>query len=227
MGTWGIHPQLLRDCRYRLMATVGTNVRVEITTQLLSADPPRDWCTNTLSFNTASSSVSAAQYQALTDAIKGVWFATSGTGVFYGSNGGKVIAYNRADPLPRVERGVSLYTPGTWQSSQSNPRQLCTCVSFYSFRNLKRQRGRIYLAWNNNYSPSGERLTSPYRTSAVNTIKNIYSACAALTPVWLLTVHSDVVDTDFPVDHAWCNDIPDTQRRRSPKEAARTLITIP
>jgi hypothetical protein len=209
------------------MASPGTNAHVEVTTQLVAADPPRDWSVNNLSFNTGGVSISAANWQALTDAIKAVWFATTGAGLYYGTNGGKVVAYDRADPLPRPEKAASLYTPGSWMSNAMGPRQDAICASFYSSRNLKNTRGRIYLPYTTALGAPVERITPSVRTNVVTFVKAIATACLALTPAWQLTVHSKVTGLDNPVTNIWCNDVPDTQRRRAPKESARTMVTFP
>ena len=209
------------------MAPLGTEAIVEVTTQLLSTDPPKDYCVSHFHFNTGAASPSPANWQALTDAIKGVWFATSGVPQHYGANGGKVVAYNMADPKPRPEKAVSSYTPGSWMTSVSWPRQVALCVSFYAQRNLKNQRGRIFLPINNQWSPIGERPSSATQNSACQLIKSLYDATLALTPSWTLDVYSKVQDQSYAITNVWCNDVWDTQRRRAPKETTRTQILVP
>ena len=209
------------------MPSPGTNVEVEITTQLLSADLARDWCVNTIHFNTTSTTVTNAQFQALSDAIKGVWFATSGAWFIYGTNGGSVKVYNLADPKPRPEKGYSTYTPGSWMTTVAWPRQTCLCVSFYSQRNLKSLRGRVYMPLNSGATPVGERPGLSLRTQMAGTIKQLYTVANGLTPSWQLSVHSQKLDQDAGISNIWCNDTWDIQRRRGLRETTRYMTTVP
>lgn len=202
---------------------LGTTAIVEITTQMVLADIPRDFCTNTLHFNTGSSSVSAANWQALTDALKGVWFATTGSHQHYGSNGGKIVAYDVADAHPRPEKAVTTYTPGTWEGARNNPPQVTICSSFYSGRNLPRLRGRIYVPLNNAYSVAF-RPTAPQMSQTIALANNLNVAAIALTPSWALGIYSKAANSFNPATNFWCNDVWDTQRRRAPKETTRLRL---
>lgn len=197
----------------------GNNVIVEITTQLLSTDAPRDYCTNTLHYNTGGS-LTTATAQALADAIKTVWFANSGTWTRYGTNGGKVIVYDQAAAKPRPELAVSLYTPAGWATSVSLPRQVSLCLSFFCQRNLKRLRGRIYLPVNPNWN-AGERPNNLTMTNALAVGTQLKTVTTALVPRWDQTVRSEVLDDSNVVDNWWVNDVWDIQRRRAPKESTR------
>jgi hypothetical protein len=205
---------------------VTANAIVEITTQYLATDPPRDFFTNHLSFQTDAAAPADADYQALANSVKNSWF-NPGTGKLnWQSNGGYVNAYNRADPKPRPERGHAVYTPGTWATVVPGPRQIALVASFYSARNLKRQRGRIYIPTNSGFG-YGQRPDSASMSQAVGLIKAIAAGAAALTPVWILSVWSSIDNQNRAVTNVWCNDVWDTQRRRSPKETTRTLGTVP
>lgn len=196
------------------------NAIVEITTQLLSTDPPRDWCTNTLHFTGPADPVSDAQFLALTDAIRNTWFATSGTYQRYGTSGGKVVAYKQSDPLPRPERSASMYTPTTWATGVFQPRQVSLVVSMFAGRNLRRSRGRIYLPPNSAWSLS-DRPSTALQTSALGTLTAISAAAVAVSPAWVLSVYSAADNQYKAVTDTWCNDTWDIQRRRGLRESAR------
>jgi hypothetical protein len=202
------------------MPTPGTNGIVEVTTQLLAGDPPKDWCVNHYSVNSGSTSVTLANWQALADAVKNWHFATTGTRTLYYQCGGNVKVYDRADPKPRPEKGFSTYTPSTWQTATGMPPTVALCASFYSVRNLKRQRGRVYLPVNTNWN-AGARPNTLTMTNALAYITGLNAALIALVPSWGISVHSTIDNFDYVADHFWVNDTYDTQRRRGPKESTR------
>lgn len=202
------------------MPTPGTNGIVEVTVQLLQTDVPRDFCTNTWSVNTGSSTVTAANWQALSDAFKTFYSAASGSHTLYYTNGISVKVYDRADAKPRPEKAFSNYTPGSWMTTVPMPRQIALCCSFYAGRNLKRSRGRVYLPVNGNWS-TGDIPSATTMNNALQFGVQLNALIQALTPSWFITVHSDVDNMDYVVDHFWVNDVYDTQRRRDRKETTR------
>lgn len=202
------------------MPTIGTNAMVEVTTQLRQGDPPKDYTVNHLTYNTSATPVSAAQWNALAAAIGAKWFATGGTARHFGACGGKVVVYDRADAKPRPEKGVFTYVPGSWSVAATSPRQVALCLSFYSGRNLPRYRGRIYVP-DPDGSHTTERPGAALMTQVLQLGVQIQTATIALTPSWLQTVHSDVLDQDNPVTTFWVNDVWDTVRGRLAKETTR------
>lgn len=202
------------------MPSIGTNGIVEVQIQYLQTDVPRDYITNTYSVNTAASGVGSSAWQAVTDAFKGLYSSAAGTAVNYNGSKVTVLAYDRADPKPRPEKAVSIFTPGSWTTTFPGPRQICCRASMYAFRNLPRRRGGVYLAPQAGMGML-ERISAANMTKFMQLPIQLNAAISALTPAWLLTIHSDVDDFDYPVDHYWVNDVWDTQRRREPKEATR------
>jgi hypothetical protein len=208
------------------MPTAGTNGIIEITTHLLRTDLPRDWNTCTLSVNSGSTAPTTANWQALTDAIRSVWFATTGTWSKFGSCDGTVTAYNRADATPRPEKAMSVYTAGSPLASVNGPREVSLCLSYFAGRNLPRQRGRIYLPVT--AFTVGSDVPSHATVDAVVGLgTQLNTTITALTPSWSITVHSKVLNQDSVVDHFFCNDAWDTQRRRGLRETYRKTVTFP
>lgn len=205
------------------MPAFGVNLIIEVQIQYLQGDVPKDFITNTWSVNTNTSSVTTAQIQAVTDAFKTLYSSAAGTAVNYNGSGIRVIAYDRSKAKPRPEEAVSVYTPGSWTTTYPGPRQICCRASMYANRNLKRQRGGVYL-------PPQAGMGMLERISAANMTKflqfpiQLNAALQALTPVWLLMIHSDAANNDYPVDHYWVNDVWDVQRRRAPKELLRQHV---
>lgn len=192
---------------------------VEITTQALSTDVPREYITNHFAFNTGASAT-IAQFQALADAVLNIWKRSPGPAWGWSSCKLTVNAYDRADPKPRPEKGHSLYVPGSWLTSTAQARQVALCVSFYAQRNLPRQRGRVYLFPGNNAGAS-ERPGTAVMNAAMQTLLDLSAATLALTPSWTHEVWSQKAGQTFGVDNYWVNDVWDTQRRRAPKETVR------
>lgn len=209
-----------------LDSTPGTNGIVEITLQVLSTDAPHEYVTNTFAVNSGTSSATLANWQALTDAILGVWKVSPGVHWGYAGCAITVNAYDRADAKPRPEKGHSHYTPTTWNTDTTQARQVALCVSFYSARNLKRDRGRVYLIPLNNVG-AAERPGSSQRAGALGLITATSTAITSLVPVWNLAVYSKADGATKVLTNCWCNDVWDTQRRRAPKETTRTLGTLP
>jgi hypothetical protein len=196
------------------------NAIVEITLQVLSTDAPHEYVTNTFAASSGAPSVTTAQWQALTDAVLNVWKLSPGA--HWGYSGCKITinAYDRADAKPRPEKGHSVYSPGTWNTDTNQARQVALAISFYSGRNLKRSRGRLYLIPLNNAGAS-ERPSVSVRTAAMGLVTATASAILALTPAWSFAVYSTADGATKPITNYWVNDVWDTQRRRVPKETVR------
>jgi hypothetical protein len=196
---------------------------VQITTQLLAADPPKDFMTCTLHYQSDLATVADADFQNMANTTKTIWFATGGAYQHYGTNGGYVNVYNLADPHPRPQRGHASYTPTTWATDVSYPRQICLCVSFYSQRNIKRNRGRIYTPTNPAWGGTGGRPSQAVRDQGISLLKTLGQNLRTQTPVWFHVVYSPTDASSKTVTNYWCNDVWDIQRRRAPKETTRSL----
>jgi hypothetical protein len=199
-------------------------IRAEVTTQLRQTDPPRDFQTNTIFFDVTGTFTTAA-WQAMADGLKNIFYSATGFGgsnpwTNFASFGGQVILYNMADPKPRPELAVSKYTPGSWFAGSLADRSVALCLSFYSDRNLPRQRGRIYVGgWLSN--TTNERPSTAATNALLDLAKGIYTFTSAGGLTMAHTVYSKVGNTSHAVNHYWTNDVWDVQRSRSPKETTR------
>jgi hypothetical protein len=207
---------------------MGNIARVIVTTQPRSADPPKDFVDNTLHFQ-AAGTPAGTDWQSLADAVKAAMYKTSGSGnpfVHYGGRAGTIKVYDLADPKPRPERGVSIYTPGSFEALALGPRCTALCLSFYSDRNLKHQRGRIYIG-PFNASDQTEKPSTPLMTEIAHLGDALYAVSAAAGPAgWLHGVYSEVQALFYPANHYWCNDVWDVMRSRLPKELIREHAVI-
>jgi hypothetical protein len=194
--------------------------KLEVTTKAYTGDLPRDYMVNNLTFSTEGTP-GDTEFAALANAVMNVWKSSSGHWG-YPNNGLTINAYDYADPLPRPERAHVTYTPSTWATTDSAPRQVALCASFFCGRNLKRTRGRVYLYLGGNTGGlAGYRPSTSDMNGAMNLLVAVGAAASALSPVWLHSVYSQPNGNAQPVTDYWVNDVWDTQRRRAPKEQTR------
>lgn len=132
-----------------------------------------------------------------------------------------VRAYNMGDPLPRPLKAQSTASPSA-VSGACGPREVALCLSFYADRNLKRQRGRLFIGpWHAN--EMNERPSVP----AQNQLAVLAEGIADLGGVdidWNVysptdNAYRDV--TDYWVDNEW-----DTMRSRGLRGTARVTGTV-
>lgn len=201
--------------------------RVEVETTVRSTDPPKDIVTNTLHFST-DGLPGPSDWQALADKVKNMMYSTVGYGssipwTAYGGRFGRVVAYDLADPRPRPEKGVSLYTPSSPESSALGPRAVSCCLSFYCQRNIKRQRGRIYIG----PFTSGTDVEKPSNntmTMIIDLAKGLSGFPLLSGMSWSHVLHSPTANNNLFVDHYWCNDVWDIIRSRLSKETTRKVF---
>lgn len=189
------------------------------------ADTAQDKCEHSLYLETGSA-LGAGDWQAIADAVMKIFFDPTKTGTApwtrYGGRGGRVFAYDLADAKPRPEKAVSVYTPTTWSTAATGPRQVACCLSFYADRNLPSQRGRLFIG-PFDVGDMGEHPTSALQQSIMDIGDRLYALGA--NPIggisWDWSQHSAKQNLTRPVTNYWCNDVWDTQRRRLSKETSR------
>lgn len=202
---------------------MGPNARVEVTTQVRSADVPKDLIVNTMHFQSGTSSPLISDYQELADKVKSVWTTASGFGGLYpwtrcAHRGVTVNVYDLTDPKPRPERGHSSYTPLSWETTALGPREVALCLSFYSDRNLKSQRGRIYLGPFLN-----SEMTEVPGDGVTGTLIDLAKGIDTMTTVanWRLEVYSPTHLQHHVVTNYWVNNVWDEVNGRDTKETIR------
>jgi len=139
--------------------------------------------------------------------------------------------YDLGTPAPRapVQGTFATWTPPP-TSFVPLPAEVALALSFYSSRNLPRQRGRIYVGPLNT-SASGSIAAGDVdvrpSTSAVQSVADAAKLLADNVSVkgMRLGVFSTVDNLLRPVTAGWVDNGYDTQRRRGGKATSRTLWT--
>lgn len=172
--------------------------------------PAKDAIVNTLYFN-VSGSVDDPDYNSLGNDLYTIWAGRIwAAGRFLDIRG-----YDMSDPEPReVKYRKTGQVTGT---APNGVRQVALALSYYSDRNLPRQRGRIFLGPWNLSQPSA----STTQTAAVIGLAPLLAGLGGLNVDWSLW--SPTTQTSSRINHAWVDDSYDIIRSRKLKAvAART-----
>jgi len=131
------------------------------------------------------------------------WFPTTGEL--------KVSAYDAQGTVPVFPQGETILRPGTAHTA-SSPRELALCLSFYSQRNLPRQRGRIYVpAFMAAGGGVGLRPTATTQQK-LGALADVFGALGGPDVDW--SVYSRTTQTAHPVTNWWVDDEWDVMRSR-------------
>lgn len=121
---------------------------------------------------------------------------------------------------PNFPKGEAVLNEGMVVDS-ATPREVALCLSFYSERNLPRQRGRIYIAIAGAVTSVGKRPAQ----GDLDRLKALAQDLANLGGAdvsW--NVHSQTTGQDHEVTHAWVDDEWDTMRSRGLKRTDRQTV---
>lgn len=143
----------------------------------------------------------------------------------------RVKVYDLADPMPREPLDDTFILPAS-SGGTPLPREVAGCLSYYSDRNIRRQRGRIYLgplttsAIENRANDQG--LTTAFRDCVKNAALALMDFFEG-TEGWIVYSEAEhlAVGAEYAgrkVDHGWVDDAIDIQRRRGVAPLARTAF---
>lgn len=133
----------------------------------------------------------------------------------------KCSLYNAEAPKPNYPVATHTINPGV-MTTQTMPRELCLCLSFYSQRNIKRQRGRLYLPLfyvgitNATIEPT---LPLPQIAATANMLANI----GGIDVDWCVYSRADA--KAYPVTDWWYDNEWDVIRSRGLKGSQRVKGT--
>ena len=132
-----------------------------------------------------------------------------------------VKAYDAQGTPPVYPVGDAIINADTYPASGA-PREIALCLSFYSERNTKRNRGRLYIPWCVLSAGAGVRPTEANRIK-VGTLATILSDLGGVDVDWC--VYSRLDDAARPVTNWWVDDEWDTIRSRGLRPTTRTAGT--
>lgn len=140
-------------------------------------------------------------------------------------NACEVRTYRMATSIPR-EVTVTPFTLGG-SEIDGLPEEVALTLSFYSTRNLPRQRGRVYIGPLVNTisvadGTTGRRKPASDRQSSLVNAAIRLSQKPATRPEWC--VLSRTAGVLYPITHGWVDDGFDTQRRRGLSAKSRVLF---
>jgi hypothetical protein len=159
--------------------------------------------------------------------------SSSGYGAFtiYKNRKITVEVYDMADAKPRPQKATSIYTPSgatIWDpnTTEGFP-QIAVCLSYYVDRNIRGQRGRLYLGpftapTGNAYTPPAYLVPGAFRTNLITLGHALFDVGGANVDhvLWSEKHQASVGKlTDYWVDDSW-----DVQRRRKVKSTSRTTL---
>jgi hypothetical protein len=125
----------------------------------------------------------------------------------------KCALYDVSRPKPNYPVATHTINPGT-MTTQTQPRELCLCLSFYSGQNVKRQRGRMYLPlFYAGVSSATIEPTLPLM--AINQTADMLANIGGIDVDWC--VYSRVDDKAYPVTDWWYDNEWDVIRSRGLK----------
>jgi hypothetical protein len=133
----------------------------------------------------------------------------------------KIYDAKKAPPSYPLATAEQTGTPVT----NSYPREVAICLSYYAQFNRPHLRGRIYLlpkhvaSSANSLRPSGAILTNALAW------KSVFGAGLPASTFW--TVYSRVTGGDAQVTNVWVDDEWDTMRSRGMRSTSRSVGTLP
>lgn len=178
--------------------------------------PTEDWFSNTIYF---AVDLTQPDYQ---DLANNVATAYRAKGFTLGSRI-EVRAYNLADAKPRPERAFAVSA-----SQGSRPQgvpQVALCLSYYSERNLPRQRGRIYLGPFTTSTPRPDTATMTDCLGLATALSNIGGQNVDWS-VYSPTKAALGQDPTMSISTAWVDNSWDIVRRRKLDGTSRVSIDV-
>lgn len=136
--------------------------------------------------------------------------------------------YDMEDAKPRVIRGQSVFNSGLNTASVAGPREVALCLSFFSVRNLPRQRGRLYVGpWQKGNMDERPSATIQAQVQAlavgIGNLGGIDVDWTILSPASPLKKPPQTQAITYKVTDYWIDNEWDTQRRRGLRSTGRLV----
>lgn len=196
-----------------------------VTTNVIS-DVPADYDTNTVWHNIQDSIWDPSTgYQNHANEIRDLFSGQDATHNLFQEYAGrtmKVTVYDIADPLPRPERAVAMYTPSApIHQNDLGPRQVALVLAFYGTRNLPSQRGHIYIGPYTGDKTSTVIPDAPTIAAAIDLGHGLFDIGGEDVAH---IVRSRKLENNTVVQNYWVQNKWDTQRRRLGAATSRTTL---
>lgn len=133
-----------------------------------------------------------------------------------------VKAYDAQGTPPVFPQGDAIVNAASFPSSNMM-REVALCLSFFSGRNLPRQRGRLYIPAAI-IGAGGSVRPSPTVTDKVAALVPIFTGLGGTDVDW--SVYSPTTDTARPVSDWWIDDEWDTVRSRGLRATDRRIGSV-
>jgi hypothetical protein len=133
----------------------------------------------------------------------------------------QVKAYDAQGSIPVYPQGDAIVRKGAVQAT-TYPRELAVCLSFYGERNVKRQRGRIYVPLFFT-TPSSVGLRPDTTQTALESLATLFQGLGGADVDWC--VYSRRMDHAYSVTNWWYDNEWDVMRSRGLKGTSRVLGT--
>jgi len=133
----------------------------------------------------------------------------------------QVRGYDAQGSKPVYPQGSAIVNAGLPQSV-NNPREIAVCLSFYGERNVKRQRGRLYMPlYFLSLSSNTIRPVPPI--PEMQAVAELFQGLGGVDVDWV--VYSRLLDRAFPVTDWWYDNEWDIMRSRGGKGTTRVTGT--
>lgn len=179
---------------------------------------PRDYLTITPHFNDQGV---GSDPQGLCDDLAAALDGFAGTG----NREIRVTAYDAQGTKPVYPEARAVINTGSAPASGSM-RELAICLSFYSVRNVPRQRGRLYIPHVVCAAVSSTvavRPSDPQRTN-VGSLAQVFSDLGGVDVDWCVWSRTNAIA--YPITNWWVDDEWDVIRSRGLRSTTRTQGTV-
>lgn len=136
----------------------------------------------------------------------------------------KVTAYDAQGTVPVYPAGEAIVNTGVAPTSVM-PREIALCLSFYSDRNIPRQRGRLYMPVNL-FSTAAALSVRPAGAlqTKVGDLAAIFADLGGVDVDWCVWSRTNAIA--YPITNWWVDDEWDVIRSRGLRSTTRTQGTV-
>lgn len=174
---------------------------------------------NVLYFNVSAGAVfGQADYDALATDLLGIYMGTIQG--FLANGSVEVKLYDMGDALPRQAKSVK---KAAGLDTESGPREVALCLSFFADTNVPTRRGRVYFGPFDGGQTGTGRPSTNLRNALID-VGQLFSGLGGANVDW--SQYSQKLARAVRISDLWVDDEWDTQRRRGVQSTTRARATI-